>query len=102
MTNILNGLRYKVWFEMHKQFEVNTSQGLKVSLFDGYLGVIGFDFRHYQKVHRQIIWANRIAGGTSFGTQKLIYYMGRWIVGSLLYLIRISKLIRMQVMHSKP
>jgi hypothetical protein len=76
MTNILNGLRYKVWFEMHKQFEVNTSQGLKVSLFDGYLGVIGFDFRHYQKVHRQIIWANRIAGGTSFGTQKLIYYLG--------------------------
>ena len=76
MTNILNGLRYKVWFELHKQFEVNTDQGLKVSLDDGYMGVIGFDFRHYQKIHRQIIWANRLAGGTSFGPQKLIYYLG--------------------------
>ncbi|MFI5170741.1 MAG: hypothetical protein ACHQFW_00035 [Chitinophagales bacterium] len=76
MTNILNGLRYKVWFEVHKQFEVNADQGLKVSFNDGYLGVVGFDFRHYQKIHRQLTWANRIAGGTSFGPQKLIYYLG--------------------------
>ena len=76
MTNILNGMRYKVWFEMHKQFEVNASQGLKISLNDGYMGVFGFDFRHYQKIHRQLTWANRIAGGTSFGPQKLIYYLG--------------------------
>ena len=76
MTNILNGMRYKVWFEMHKQFEVNASQGLKISLNDGYMGVFGFDFRHYQKIHRQFTWANRIAGGTSFGPQKLIYYLG--------------------------
>ncbi|MEZ5014580.1 MAG: hypothetical protein R2794_09840 [Chitinophagales bacterium] len=76
MTNILNGMRYKVWFEWYKQFAVNTDAGLDVSAEPGYLGVVGFDFRHYQKIHRQIIWANRFAGGTSFGTQKLIYYLG--------------------------
>jgi len=76
MTNILNGMRYKVWFEIHKQFEVNADQGLKVSINDGYMGILGFDFRHYQKIHRQITWANRVAGGTSFGSQKLIYYLG--------------------------
>lgn len=76
MTNILNGTRYKIWVELHKQFSVNLDQGIDVSLNDGYLGVIGFDFRHYQKVHRQIVWANRVAGGVSFGSRKLIYYLG--------------------------
>jgi len=76
MTNILHGMRYKVWLEIHKQFEVNADQGLKISLNDGYMGVFGFDFRHYQKIHRQLTWANRIAGGSSFGPQKLIYYLG--------------------------
>lgn len=76
MTNILNGTRYKFWFELHKQFEVNGDQGLKVSLNDGYLGLFGFDARHYQRIHRQIIWANRIAGATSFGPQKMVYYLG--------------------------
>lgn len=76
MMNIMNGTRYKVFLELHKQFEVNLDNGLDVSLNDGYLGVLGFDFRHYQKVHRQIVWANRLAGGLSFGNQKLIYYLG--------------------------
>ncbi|MFM9051022.1 MAG: hypothetical protein ACKOKF_01715, partial [Bacteroidota bacterium] len=33
-------------------------------------------FRYYKKVHREIVWANRLAGGTSFGQEKLIFYMG--------------------------
>jgi hypothetical protein len=38
--------------------------------------VLGADFRHYQKIHRSMILALRIAGSTSFGQNKLIYYMG--------------------------
>lgn len=76
MTNIMNGMRYKVWLEMHKQFNVDPNADVAVDFSEGYLGVLGFDVRHYQKIHRQIIWANRIAGGTSFGKQKLIYYLG--------------------------
>jgi hypothetical protein len=38
--------------------------------------VVGVDFRHYIKVHRTIIWANRFAASTSFGDNKLIYYLG--------------------------
>ena len=38
--------------------------------------VVGFDVRHYQKIHRNLIWASRIAGSTSFGKEKLVYYMG--------------------------
>jgi hypothetical protein len=38
--------------------------------------VVGFDFRNYQKVSRSFIWANRLAASTSFGKNKLIYYLG--------------------------
>jgi len=38
--------------------------------------VVGFDFRHYTRIHRSFIWANRFAGSTSFGKNRLLYYMG--------------------------
>ena len=37
----------------------------------------GFDARHYQKVHRQITWCNRLAGGNSLGTDRLIVLFRR-------------------------
>ena len=40
------------------------------------LYVLGFDYRRYTKIHKTFIWANRIAASTSFGKQKLVYYMG--------------------------
>lgn len=94
MTNILNGLRYKIWFEIHKEFSINADNGLEIHLNDGYMGVVGFDFRHYQKIHRQLIWANRIAGGTSFGPQKLLYYLGgvdSWLVPQFDYNIDVDQ-----------
>ena len=38
--------------------------------------ILGLDARNYKKVSHSIIWANRIAASTSFGNQKLLYYMG--------------------------
>ncbi|MCK7536913.1 MAG: hypothetical protein MZV63_41120 [Marinilabiliales bacterium] len=38
--------------------------------------VVGADFRHYQKIHRDLIWANRFAASTSMGPSRLIYYLG--------------------------
>jgi hypothetical protein len=40
------------------------------------LFVVGFDYRNYQKIDKSFIWANRFAASTSFGKNKLIYYMG--------------------------
>jgi outer membrane protein assembly factor BamA len=43
---------------------------------------IGGDFRYYVKIHRTLIWANRFASGASFGSSRLIYYLGsvdNWI-----------------------
>ncbi len=66
MLNILNGLRFKVWTE-YWRFQDKERRDLFTS---------GFDVRHYQKIHRQITWCNRFAGGNSLGTDRLIFYMG--------------------------
>ncbi|MGB1206318.1 MAG: hypothetical protein ACPG5B_11760 [Chitinophagales bacterium] len=76
--NLLNGMRYKLYAEVHKPFDaVVTDQKLDFSIKNtGLLGIVGGDFRHYQKVHKQIIFANRFAFAHSFGSKKMIYYLG--------------------------
>ncbi len=64
--NLYNGIRGKVFGEYYRQIDKD-----KTDFF-----VVGFDFRTYKKISRCFIWANRLAGSTSFGNQKLIYYMG--------------------------
>lgn len=64
--NLLNGMRYKFFAEAFRQIDQSST----------WLGVLGVDFRHYQKIHRQIIWASRFAASTSFGDQKIVYYLG--------------------------
>ncbi|MCW3070835.1 MAG: hypothetical protein JWO44_725 [Bacteroidetes bacterium] len=64
--NLYNGLRGKLFAEYYRQIDKAET--------DFY--VLGMDWRYYKKIHRDLIWANRIAASTSFGKQKLIYYMG--------------------------
>ena len=64
--NLYNGTRAKAFGEYYRQIDK-----AKTDFF-----VVGFDARHYKKIHRDLIWANRIAASTSFGNKKLIYYMG--------------------------
>ncbi len=76
--NVFYGTRYKFYAEFHKPFSavVNDSE-LSFNMKDtGWLGVIGGDFRHYQKIHRQIIWANRFSFASSFGKKKVVYFLG--------------------------
>ncbi len=70
--NILYGTRYKFFEESYVQDNGNNPD----------LHVVGFDFRHYQKIHRDLIFAWRFATSTSFGKAKLVYYLGsvdNWI-----------------------
>lgn len=64
--NLYYGLRFKLFGEYYSQVEGDKDD----------LGVIGADFRHYLRIHRTFIWANRFAASTSMGSKKLIYYMG--------------------------
>lgn len=63
--NLYYGTRFKLFAEYYKQFNKDKN-----------LTVIGLDFRNYQKIHKTFIWANRFATSTSFGKEKLIYYLG--------------------------
>ncbi|MCB9032750.1 MAG: hypothetical protein H6553_02820 [Chitinophagales bacterium] len=64
--NIYNGFRYKIYAEYFRNINDKNS-----NIYN-----IGFDFRHYQKIARNLIWANRIAGASSFGDQRILYFMG--------------------------
>ena len=48
-------------------------------------GNLRFDFRHYQKIHKEITWANRILYGKQLGSAKKAYMLGgmdNWLFGS--------------------
>ncbi len=74
-TNLRVGARGKIFAEYYQKVAKNTAN----------MVVAGFDYRHYTRISRNFIWANRVAGSTSFGQQRLIYYMGgvdNWILAS--------------------
>lgn len=64
--NLYSGLRFKIFTEYYKNFNISPS-GMHAA---------GIDARYYQVIHRNLIWANRVAYGASFGPEKLIYIMG--------------------------
>lgn len=64
--NIYYGTRFKIFGEYYKELSARKSD----------MVVVGVDFRHYIKIHRELIWANRFAASTSYGPTKLIYYLG--------------------------
>ncbi|MBN2481837.1 MAG: PD40 domain-containing protein [Bacteroidales bacterium] len=70
--NLYSGTRYKIFAEFQEQ--------LHKDLYE--LVVFGADFRHYTRIHRSLIWANRFAWSSSQGTSRIIYYLGgvdNWI-----------------------
>lgn len=70
--NLYNGCRGKFFAEYYRQIDKKETDFF----------VLGADWRYYKKIHRDLIWANRIAASTSFGNKKLIYYMGgvdKWL-----------------------
>ncbi len=74
--NLLNGTRGKIWAEYYRDIDIEND------LYPDFT-VVGFDFRHYQKLHREIQLAVRFAGNTSFGQQKLISFLGgvdNWVL----------------------
>ena len=88
--NIPSGCRYKIFAEGYWQLDVSGWQLNDIDswrfkdIFVSDLYVVGADFRYYQPIHRNIIWASRFATSSSlsFGGSKLLYYLGsldNWI-----------------------
>lgn len=94
MTNIYYGTKFKVFAEYYQEIGdgsfVSTSTAVnsngetkgRGNGTNGNMQVVGLDFRHSQKISREIVWVNRLAASSSFGFEKLIYYLGsvdEWI-----------------------
>lgn len=86
------GLKLEMIFDNTRKLGVNIPVGWRYKVFgetywklnDEYsdLYVLGADFRHYQVIHRNLIWASRFAASSSFGNSRLLYYLGsldNWI-----------------------
>ena len=71
-TNLLDGFRMKIFAEAFKQIDLKQTD----------MFVSGADLRYYQPIHKNLIFAARFATSSSFGSAKLIYYLGgidNWI-----------------------
>jgi hypothetical protein len=70
--NLYTGTRYKVFGEFQEQVYKDFSE----------LVVFGADIRHYTRIHRTLILANRFAWSSSQGSSRIVYYLGgvdNWI-----------------------
>jgi len=84
-------IKGEVIYDNTREIELNIPQGTRFKLFGEYyyqlnqrgnMVSLGLDARHYLRIDRCFIWANRFAAATSFGHDKIIYYMGgvdNWI-----------------------
>lgn len=65
-TNFFNGTRAKVYTDLFNAFNKEKMT----------FAVVGLDARHYSKLFRNLIWANRVAAAGSLGQAKVVYFMG--------------------------
>lgn len=72
-TNIMHGLRYKIYADINSQLNKKSEGTVKPGRFNFNLGT---DIRYYYPIYRNFIWAGRAAADFSWGNQKIVYYLG--------------------------
>ncbi|QNE38093.1 hypothetical protein F1C16_00240 [Hymenobacter sp. NBH84] len=65
-VNMLQGTRMKIGYQKMTSMDNN----------DLNLSNLYVDLRHYQKIHRSIIWATRVSHGQFFGPAQSVYRLG--------------------------
>lgn len=71
--NLRQGMRAKAWAEYYKD----------PLDFDRDFMTFGVDLRHYTKIHRNLIWANRLGASSSIGKERLVFFLGgvdNWLI----------------------
>ena len=74
--NLKHGSRYKAYVEVINRFDLSLGNEFRFDASRGFTTVVGFDGRHYQPFLRNSILAFRVAGASSFGSDKILYYIG--------------------------
>lgn len=79
--NIWQGTRYKIYGDMNARLSGDMTEFFFNDPSNplpkgGFTYNMGVDVRHYEKIYRNFIWATRFAADLSWGTRKLLYYLG--------------------------
>lgn len=74
--NVRHGSRVKVFGEVYKKFNLNAVDGVSLDFSDGAMTVLSLDARHYQPVLQKSIFAVRLSAATSFGSERIQYFLG--------------------------
>lgn len=64
--NLWTGWKLKAFAEYYQQPTQQRSD----------MQVVGIDLRNSLKVHRELIWVNRLAGSMSMGNRKIVHFLG--------------------------
>jgi hypothetical protein len=77
-VNIWHGTRYKIYGDMNAQIngDMNEIFGTNSAGKGKFTYNTGVDVRHYESIFRNFIWATRFSADFSWGTRKLLYYLG--------------------------
>ncbi len=74
--NLMAGTRVRVFAEWVKKFELSFDKNFTFNFNKGHMWVGGFDARNYLELDRHTILATRLAGQVSFGSERILYYLG--------------------------
>ena len=83
---VFSGTKLEYIFDNTRELSLNLPEGTRLKLFGefyqqvhgekDYTTVVGGDIRFYKNIFRNMIFATRFAGATSFGTGRVIFYLG--------------------------
>ncbi len=84
--DVYAGAKFEYIFDNTKEYSLNIKEGMQFKAFSefyqqvkgqyDYTVVLGADFRFYKKIFRNMIYAGRVAGSSSLGSGKILYYLG--------------------------
>lgn len=74
--NVLNGTRVKVFGEVFKKFNLSGQNGFDINFSNGSMTILSIDARHYQPILKHSVFAARLAANTSFGSERIQYFLG--------------------------
>jgi len=74
--NLRHGTKYKFYAEAINRFDIQIGNTWNFEAHRGNTFLFGFDGRHYEPFLRNSIIALRASGATSFGSDRMLYYIG--------------------------
>lgn len=81
--NIKSGTKVRLFAEAVKRFALNTEPAWTLRFNEGFMTVMGIDARHYILLDKRSILAMRLAGGATFGSERILYFLGgvdNWLI----------------------